>query len=165
MTDRPQKRPLAVEFVCLGNICRSPLGEGIFRHLVTEAGLQDRFTIASAGTGSWHVGEPPYPGSIQVARAHGIDISRQRARHFGGSHFDTYDELLAMDASNLRTMSALRRPHQSARLGLMLDEAPGLGRRDVPDPFGEGPEAFQEVYELLLVACTALLERLRPRVE
>ncbi len=153
---------IAVEFVCLGNICRSPLAEGIFRHLVTQAGLQDRFEIASAGMGSWHVGEPPYPGSIDVARLHGIDISRQRARHFGGSHFDTYHELLAMDASNLDGMERLRRPRQPARAGLMLDEAPHLGLREVPDPYGERAPAFEAVFRLLYPACEALLARLTP---
>ncbi len=91
--------------VCLGNICRSPLAEGIMRHLVLEQGLN--WEIASAGTGNWHVGEAPDARSIAIARKYGYDISRQCARHFNHSMFNMYDHILVMDRSNLRDVLAL----------------------------------------------------------
>ncbi|NKF31624.1 low molecular weight phosphotyrosine protein phosphatase, partial [Pseudomonas sp. BGM005] len=83
--------PISILFVCMGNICRSPLAEGIFRHLVTEAGLTGRFTIDSAGTGGWHEGEPPDRQSIAIAQPHGIDISGQRARRIRPTDFNGFD--------------------------------------------------------------------------
>ena len=155
---------IAVEFVCLGNICRSPLAEGVFRSLAAQAGLGMHFEIASCGTGGWHVGEPPDPRTIAVARRHGIDISAQRARQFEASHLDRYHEVLAMDSSNLATIRRHDTPGPTtrrARIGLMLGEARWLGVQDVPDPYGGGPEEFEEVYQLLSVSCAALLARLR----
>lgn len=152
---------IAVEFVCLGNICRSPLAEGVFRHLVRQAGLAGRFHIESAGTGGWHVGEPPDPRTIAVAARYGIDVSGQRARQFNASHLDRYHHVLAMDSSNLDTILRKAGPDAyRAKVGLMLDEAPHLGIRDVPDPYGGDAAAFDHVYRLLLTACTSLLQRL-----
>jgi protein-tyrosine phosphatase len=150
----------AVEFVCLGNICRSPLGEGIFRHHVAQAGLTDRFVIASSGTGGWHVGDPPDHRSIEVARRHGVDISAQRGRQFTAAHMDMYDVILAMDASNLATIRRHQRPGQRARLGLLLDELPDFGLRAVPDPYTGTAEDFEAVYQMVDRACAALLARL-----
>lgn len=154
------RAPIAVEFVCLGNICRSPLGEGVFRHHVERAGLGERFVIASAGTGGWHVGDPPDPRSVAVARRHGVDIGGQRGRQLTASHLDHYDEILAMDASNLSTIRQHERPGQRARLGLLLDELPSFHLREVPDPYYGRDADFEEVFQMVDAACAALLRRL-----
>jgi protein-tyrosine phosphatase len=95
---------ISILFVCMGNICRSPLAEGIFGHLVAEAGLTDDFTIASAGTGGWHEGDPPDQRSIATAKSHGIDISGQRARRVRPRDFTDFDLILAMDRDNLAVL-------------------------------------------------------------
>ena len=159
----PETR-LAVEFVCLGNICRSPLGEGVFRHRVAQAGLTHRFEIASAGTGGWHVGEPPDPRSVAVARRHGVDIAGQRGRQLDWAHLDHYDEILAMDDANLRNIRRYERPGQRARLGLLLDELQGRRLSEVPDPYYGAERDFEAVFTLVDAACAALLERLRTRL-
>ncbi|WP_299479143.1 low molecular weight protein-tyrosine-phosphatase [uncultured Roseibium sp.] len=143
----------AVLFVCLGNICRSPLAEGIFKDLVENAGLSDTFTIDSAGTGPWHVGNPPDARSIEIAARHGIDISGQRARKVADADFETFDVIVAMDAQNLSTLTELS-PAAPADVRLLLNAPP----RDVPDPFFGGPEGFDEVYHLIRSGCGQLLD-------
>ena len=117
--------PVRVLFVCLGNICRSPLAEGAFRHRVEGAGLKDAFEIDSAGTGHWHVGELPDVRSIDVAHRHGVDITSQRARQFIAQDLVDYDYVFAMDASNLRNINALNRGQGTAHTALFLDELGG----------------------------------------
>ncbi len=149
-----------VLFVCLGNICRSPLAEGVFRHHVSQAGLQHAFEIDSAGTGGWHVGETPDPRSVAVARAHGVDISGQRARQFERGDLERFDEVLGMDLSNLRNMQALGRGDEPAQVGLLLAEVEGGSGAEVPDPYYGGHDGFGHVYRLVDEACAALLTRL-----
>ncbi|MBO9542293.1 low molecular weight phosphotyrosine protein phosphatase [bacterium] len=152
---------IKVIFVCLGNICRSPLGEGIFRHLVADAGLADRFEIDSAGTGNWHVGKPPHHGSQRVAKERGLDISGQRARQIQIEDLDDYDYVVAMDSKNLtdiRDLDPLRKT--SAQVVRMMDFAPARGLEDVPDPYFGGPEGFDHVYELVEEASRGLLEHI-----
>lgn len=146
----------SVLFVCLGNICRSPLAEGIFRALVEDAGLSGDFIIDSAGTGAWHIGNPPDPRSIEVAARHGIDLTSQRARQVAGADFTRFRTILAMDRSNL---SALRAGAGSgtAELRLLMNDPP----MDVPDPYFGGPEGFDDVYRLIRSGCETLLESLR----
>ncbi|HEY9899476.1 MAG TPA: low molecular weight protein-tyrosine-phosphatase [Pantanalinema sp.] len=147
-----------VIFVCLGNICRSPLGEGIFRHLVTQAGLSERFEIDSAGTGNWHVGKPPHEGSLRVARDRGLDISLQRARQIQIEDLDDHDYVVAMDTRNftdIRDLDPLRKTR--AQVVRMMDFAPARGLSDVPDPYFGGPEGFDHVYDLVEEACKGLL--------
>ncbi len=150
-----------VLFVCLGNICRSPLAEGVFRHRVSTAGLDDRFEIASAGTGGWHVGEAPDGRSVGIARKHGIDISTQRARKFVASDLDRYDVVLAMDRDNLTAIRRLGSASVSAHTGLLLDEVPGGSGAEVPDPYYGGRDGFDHVFRLVDQACGALLDRLQ----
>lgn len=151
-----------VLFVCLGNICRSPLGEGIFRHHAEQAGLSAHFEIDSAGTGDWHVGEPPHEGSQRVARARGLDISRQRARQLRPDDLATFDYVVAMDSQNLRDILALDPDgawhHRAFRL---LDVVPHRGLVDVPDPYFGEAEGFDRVYDLIEEAILALLVRIR----
>ncbi|MEB3236034.1 MAG: low molecular weight protein-tyrosine-phosphatase [Candidatus Sericytochromatia bacterium] len=158
----PEDRPAKVLFVCLGNICRSPLAEGLFRHHVERAGLGARFVIDSAGTGGWHAGEPPHPGSRAVARRRGRDISDQRARQVTAADLVDFDLIAVMDAQNLRDMQALANGRAStAVLARLLDLAPSDHRRDVPDPYGEPDAAFDDVYDLLDGSTSALLEAWR----
>lgn len=145
----------SVLFVCLGNICRSPLAEGVFRDLVEDAGLVERFLIDSAGTGAWHTGNPPDPRSIEIAATYGIDISRQKARQVCAEDFERFGIILAMDGSNLKTLRA-RDEVGSADIRLLLDDPP----KDIPDPYYGGTDGFEEVYRLLRSGCETLLRRL-----
>ncbi|OEC97304.1 MULTISPECIES: low molecular weight protein-tyrosine-phosphatase [unclassified Rhizobium] len=145
-------------FVCAGNICRSPLAEGIFRHLASKAGRGGEFDIDSAGTGGWHQGERPDRRSITVAAGHGIDISDQRARRIASADFGKFDLILAMDQDNLKN---LRKSAPADALGkLHLFNALALGsNKDIPDPYYGGREDFETVYTMLLAGCSALLPK------
>jgi len=145
-------------FVCAGNICRSPLAEGIFRHLAGESGQADEFEIDSAGTGGWHQGERPDRRSIAVAAGHGIDISGQRARRMEPADFGRFDLILAMDQDNLKN---LRKTAPADALGrLHLFNALALGSdKDIPDPYYGDREDFEAVYTMLLAGCSALLPK------
>ncbi len=149
---------IRVLFVCLGNICRSPMAEAVFRQLVEDAQLSDRFEIASAGTGDWHIGEPPHRGTLEILAKHGIDGSRQRARHLQSADFDTYHYIAAMDKSNMRDMGGFHRD-ASRRSFLLLEHARELGVREVPDPYYTG--GFDYVYSLVETACQGLLTYIR----
>ena len=141
----------------MGNICRSPLAEGIFSHLVAEAGLTGRFTVDSAGTGGWHEGAPPDQRSIATAKSHGIDILRQHARRIHSSDFRDFDLILAMDRDNVAALETIAPPEASIRL--FGDIALGTGE-DIPDPYYGGPAGFELVYTRLLTGCSSLLEAL-----
>ena len=149
-----------VLFVCLGNICRSPLAEGAFRHHVESSGLADRFEIDSAGTAGYHAGEKPDSRSAAVARKNGIDINGQRARRVIRRDFDDFDEILAMDRSNLRDLERMAGAGAHARIGLLLEEAPQLEVLEVPDPYYGGRDGFDHVWQLVDTATAALLRRI-----
>lgn len=149
----------AILFVCLGNICRSPLAEGIFRHQVEVARLTDRFLIDSAGCGGWHSDERPDRRSITVAQAHGIDISGQRARQIHTDDFDRFDLILGLDRDNVRHLTAMQPQGSRAKVSLYLEEALGLAK-NVPDPYYGGHSHFEEVYQLCEKAGTGLLKSL-----
>ncbi len=153
---------VSVCFVCLGNICRSPTAEGVMRHLVREAGLENDVRVDSAGTGSWHVGEAPDRRARAAGKRHGIDIGGA-ARQFQRSDFSRFDYVLAMDGTNYRELAALA-PNADAKKKLYLLRSfdPASSKdADVPDPYYGGAEGFDEVLELSLAACRALLERIR----
>jgi protein-tyrosine phosphatase len=144
-------------FVCLGNICRSPLGEGLLRHRAAEFGLAHLVETASAGTGNWHDGEPPDRRSISVARKYGIDISGQRARQIRTDDFDAHDLIFAMDRDNLRHIVRIAPHDSSADIHLFTDFVGGPSR-DVPDPYhGDGSD-FEHVYAMLDAGCRSLLD-------
>lgn len=152
-------------FVCLGNICRSPTGEAVMRHLVAEAGLTDRIVIDSAGTGAWHVGHPPDERSTAAAAARGITLAG-RARQVRDADFDDFDLLLCADAANVRDLLALLPPDSPARARVRrLREfdpaAVAAGDLDVPDPYYGGPDGFDAVLDLVERACAGLLAQLR----
>ncbi len=153
--------PASVLFVCLGNICRSPTAEGVFRHVATRSGVASALRIDSAGTGAWYLGSPPDPRAMQAAKRRGYDLSAQRARRVAAEDFQRFGWILAMDEANLRALESLRPDGFAGHLGLFLDFAPELGTREVPDPYYGGPDGFEHVLDLIETASSALLARVR----
>ncbi len=146
-----------VLFVCMGNICRSPLAHGLFEHRVEQAGLSERISIDSAGTHAYHVGNEPDPRSQQTALRHGIDLSSQRARQVTASDFLHFDYVLAMDRDNHAILSAQCPDEHRHKLKLFLEFAPQLPEREVPDPYYGGDSGFEHVYQLIEAASEGLL--------
>ena len=149
-------RPIGVLFVCMGNICRSPLAEGLFLHQARGLGAVDRFIVESAGTGAWHVGERPDRRARAVAGRHGVELPG-RARQVTPGDFTRFDHLICMDEDNLRDLRDLGAPGDKLRLLLECD--PSASRRDVPDPY-YGGVGFDAVYRLIESASEALLGEL-----
>lgn len=149
---------MRILMVCLGNICRSPLAEGILQQKAQAAGLD--WQIDSAGTGHWHIGDPPDPRSAATARLHGLDISRQRGRQFQPTDFQQFDQIFVMDAQNLRdVLRQASTEADRAKVALILEEIhPGQGR-SVPDPYWDD-DGFEAVYHMLDEACAAYLTRM-----
>ena len=148
---------ISILFVCMGNICRSPLAEGIFRHVAGEEGLGKAFHIDSAGLGGWHQGELPDRRSITTAGSHGIDITGQRARKILPEDFDDFDLILAMDRSNIAELR--RRSTHADNIHLFGDFVLGTGE-DIPDPYYGDREDFEFVYARLFSGCNTLVARL-----
>jgi protein-tyrosine phosphatase len=151
----------AILFVCLGNICRSPTAEGVFRDRARRAGLLPRLEVDSAGTGAWHLGEPPDKRAIVHAAKRGYDLTPLRARQVSVEDFQRFNWILAMDQSNLRELEALQPRSHAGYLGLFLDLAPHVGLREVPDPYYGGAAGFERVLDLVEAASDALLAKLR----
>jgi protein-tyrosine phosphatase len=147
-----------VLFVCLGNICRSPMAEGVFQHMVNEAGLSGEILVDSAGTGGWHVGERAHGGTRKVLAAHGIHYDG-RARQLSLSDIRNFDYVLAMDHDNLATLRSKSRGDEGAEIGLFMDYAPDAGTSEVPDPYYNG--RFEYVYDLVQQASAGLLAHIR----
>lgn len=138
--------------VCLGNICRSPLAHGILEHLATEKGLN--WEIDSAGTGSWHIGNPPDRRSVSVAKTYGIDISTQRARQFQPADFDIYDHIFVMDSNNYRdVISMANSAEDREKVKLFIPDGA------VPDPYWDDNQ-FEPVFKLVYSRCEQLLKSL-----
>jgi len=155
MTAQP---PVSILFVCLGNICRSPLAEGVFRAVVEGRGLSAGFRLDSAGTGGWHAGSAPDPRSTAIAARYGIDISGQKARKVLPDDFRDFELILGMDRSNVDDLKRLAPPGTRDRVHLFLDYASGR-IRDVPDPYYGGPEGFAEIYRMIREASEALVDK------
>ncbi|NHN25105.1 low molecular weight phosphotyrosine protein phosphatase [Flavobacterium jejuense] len=143
--------------VCLGNICRSPLAEGILQSKLSKK----NFIIDSAGTGDWHVGQLPDKRSIATAKKHGIDITNQRAQHFNTAHFETFDYIYTMDMSNYKNVLSLA-PSEKAKskVKLILNELFPNENVEVPDPYYGGDEGFENVYKMLDKACDIIAKKL-----
>jgi protein-tyrosine phosphatase len=147
-------------FVCLGNICRSPMAEGVFRALVDEEGLAHRFEIDSAGLGTWHLGQAPDERAQAAARRRGIDISGQSARQVQDEDFDRFDLLLVMDRSNFAELKRRAPAESHAKIRPFLDFAPKARTKDVPDPFYSGADGFDHALDLIEEAARGLLASL-----
>ena len=153
--------PIRILFVCMGNICRSPLAEGYFRHLVSEEGLEDRFEIDSAGTGSWHVGEAPDARMRSTARRRGLSIEDLRARQVERRDLYDYHHVFVMDKTNLHDTLALDpEGDHGTRIRLFREFDPEPEHYQVPDPYSGGQQGFEKVYNIVERTSRAILDRL-----
>ena len=146
---------IRVLFVCLGNICRSPMAEAVFRSMVAAAGLANQIDVESAGTGSWHVGQYPHSGTIKELEAHQISVGGKRARQLSRSDLSAFDYIIAMDAENVADIEALF----ARRVPRLLEFAPPGTPLDVPDPYYANN--FDLVYRLVEAGCQGLLAHIR----
>ena len=147
-------------FVCMGNICRSPTAEGVFRHLVAEAGLGERFDIDSAGTHAYHVGEPPDRRAQQAAERRGFSLADIRARRVAPDDFERFHHILAMDQDNLVMLQEQADPAHRTKIRLFLEFSAGP-ETEVPDPYYGGATGFERVLDLVEDASRGLLESVR----
>jgi protein-tyrosine phosphatase len=154
-------KEIAILFVCMGNICRSPTAEGVFRKFVAREGLTDIIRIDSAGTHGYHVGNPPDPRAIGAALARGVNLGKLRARRFDIGDFYAFQRILVMDEHNYACVQDLRPPDAEASVGYFLDYAPHLKIREVPDPYYGGPQGFERVLDMIEDAAEGLLADLR----
>jgi low molecular weight protein-tyrosine phosphatase len=158
----PERRPARrVLFVCMGNICRSPTAEGVFRKLLREHAPELDVEAASAGTHAYHNGEPPDPRARRAAESRGVDLSKQRARQVTAQDFAQFELVLAMDPLNRAVLLDLSPPEYHERIKLLLEFAPQVGRADVPDPYYGGSNGFEYVLDLVEEATRGLIEHLR----
>lgn len=146
-----------IVMVCLGNICRSPLAEGILASKLP----QDKFIVDSAGTGSWHIGQSPDERSIAVAKKNGLDISNQKGRQFSSADFDTFDYIFVMDNSNYENVIALAKTNeQKEKVKLIMNELTPEQNKDVPDPYFGMHNGFDIVYNMLDEVCEVIAQKL-----
>lgn len=150
-----------VLFVCLGNICRSPMAEAVFRKMVTDAGLQDQIEVDSAGTGHWHVGEAPHHGTRAILEQNNIEYEGIRARQVRQDDLQRFQYIIAMDGDNLENMHRIAGKQYQGYMARLLDLVPDDRRDDVPDPYYTGN--FDEVYHLVQEGCRRLLNFIRER--
>jgi protein-tyrosine phosphatase len=150
-----------VLFVCMGNICRSPTAEVVFRHYVEEEGLTDVIHIDSAGTHDYHIGESPDSRTQQAAKKRGYEMSGLRGRQAEAGDFARFDYVLAMDEANLSILQGLRPRDAQGHLGLFLEFAEHHNEREVPDPYFGGADGFERVLDLVEDASRGLLKNIR----
>ena len=157
---------IAVRFVCLGNICRSPLAQGVFEKLVQDEGLQNQIRITSAGTGNWHVGSPPDERMQKTANKYGVQLN-SRGQQFQSSDFYDLDLILAMDQTNLMALEEISPdPKQTEKLRLFRSFDPEAnGDLDVPDPYYGGGKGFEIVYRIVERTCPKILEFLKSQAK
>lgn len=148
-----------VLFVCLGNICRSPMAEAMFRDLVKREGLEHKITVDSAGTGDWHLGKPPHQGTQDILSQHQISFEGQVARQILAADLNEFDYIVAMDSQNEKNIHKLKSLQSSAKIVKLLDYVPESEKVDVPDPYFTGN--FQEVFDLLKIGCERLLKEIQ----
>ena len=153
-----------VLFVCLGNICRSPLAEGVFRHLVDREGRTEDFRIDSCGTGAWHVGEPPHHDSERVAKKNGVSLAGQRARQVRKADLSRFDLIVAMDRSNRSDLLNLSSDAED-KIVCLREYDTEKGGLDVPDPYYGGADGFEEVFQIVHRSCRTLLDSLIEEIE
>ena len=149
---------MKILMVCLGNICRSPLAEGILQNKALEAGLN--WQVDSAGTNGYHTGEPPHHLSIKVAKLNGIDICEQRSRKFTAADFEAYDIIYAMALDVLEDMKRIGKKHfNSKKVSLFLDESFPGEEKDVPDPWYGGEDGYHETFEIINSNCDSIIKK------
>lgn len=156
-------KKVKVLFVCMGNICRSPTAEGVFRHLVKQEQLEDFIETDSAGTHAYHVGEPPDRRAQLTATNRGIDISDLKARRVHENDYEEYDYILAMDRDNLEILMSQTPEHLAERISLFLDFAEDHPESEVPDPYYGGPMGFEQVFDMVNEAALGLLRDIQSR--
>ncbi|ALC80169.1 MULTISPECIES: low molecular weight protein-tyrosine-phosphatase [Bacillus] len=149
---------IEVLFICLGNICRSPMAEAVFRDLVKKKGLEGKISVDSAGTGSWHVGNPPHEGTSSLLKEKGISTEGMAARVVEEEDLEKFDYLIAMDAENISALKVIARYSGNAAISRLLDLVDESETKDVPDPYYTGN--FEEVYSLVTRGCEKLLDRI-----
>ena len=156
-------QPVRVLFVCMGNICRSPTAHGVFRSLVDAEGLNHRIEVDSAGTHAYHRGEPPDERAQETAQRRDVDLSDLRARRAKPVDFETFDYVLAMDQDNYHSLSSICPEGRGLerRLMLLMDFAPEMRTREVPDPYYGGAGGFETVFDMVEAASKGLLEYIR----
>jgi len=153
--------PIRIQFVCLGNICRSPLAKAVFRNKVEEAGLDDHFEISSSGTSNYHVGEKADNRMRQTAERHGLSLEDHRGSQFQAEDLEAYDHIFAMDKSNLNDILHLDEDDEyGAKVRLFREFDPEPGDYQVPDPYHGGREGFENVYDIVERTSDMLLHRL-----
>jgi protein-tyrosine phosphatase len=153
-------KPTRILFVCLGNICRSPLAESVFRHLVRERGVEADFEIDSAGTSAYHAGDPPDARSVATASTRGIKVTG-RSRELRPQDLTRFDYVIAMDADNVEAVKRLQvRGGASARVHRLREWDPDASELDVPDPYYGSPHGFERVHDLVERSCASLLDHL-----
>jgi len=157
------KNKVSVVFVCMGNICRSPTAEGVFRHLVRQEGLDHWITTDSAGTHAYHVGEPPDRRAQQTARNRGIELNDLRARKAITEDFHEFDYVLAMDDDNYQLLEQICPPGLGDKLRLFLDFSDEFSETQVPDPYYGGDQGFEHVFDLVESASRGLLLDIKKR--
>ena len=160
---RSASKPLRILFVCLGNICRSPTAEAVLRKHVKAAGLEDQVEIDSAGTGNYHIGEPPDHRACSAAARRGYDLTALRARQVRLGDFHEFDYVLAMDEDNVLALKRLCPPEHTDKVGLFTHFS-STGARTVPDPYGGGPEGFEKALDLIEDSARGLLRVLVQRL-
>ncbi|HEY4646495.1 MAG TPA: low molecular weight protein-tyrosine-phosphatase [Steroidobacteraceae bacterium] len=151
---------MRILFVCLGNICRSPTAEAVFRHVLATVETDLKIEVDSAGIGSWHIGEPPDERAQAAARRRGFDMSALRARQIVREDFERFDLILAMDRENLVELRKRSPQQYRERVRLFLEYAPDVGEEDVPDPYYGGAAGFEAVLDLTEQAVCGLLDHL-----
>jgi protein-tyrosine phosphatase len=154
-------KKVAVVFVCMGNICRSPTAEAVFRQYVERAGLAGQIVIDSAGTHDYHIGEPPDSRTQRAAQQRGFDMTRLRGRQVEAADFSRFDYVLAMDAANLAILHRLAPKESATQARLFLDYAHHHVEREVPDPYYGGEDGFERVLDMVEDAAAGLLQHIR----
>ncbi len=153
-----------VLFVCMGNICRSPTAEAVFKHYVVQAGLGERIESDSAGTHDYHIGDPPDTRTQQAALDRGYDMSGLRARQVSADDFAEFDYVLAMDESNLHLLKGSCPQEHLNKIMFLTEFSDKPGRRNVPDPYYGGPQGFEQVLDMVEHAAQGLLRRIQERL-
>lgn len=157
----PAPKKTAILMVCMGNICRSPTAEGVFRRLAQEAGVLDQLVLDSAGTHDYHVGKQPDARAQETARRRGYDLSGLRARQVSEQDFLDFDYVLAMDRENLAALKRLCPPEHQHKVRLYLSFSSRFGGQEVPDPYYGGAQGFERVLDMVEDAARGLLEEVR----